>query len=82
MQSHLNKAAENLNISANDVVGSCCGDPSELAAASSKYGDRFIELLDAGVNMAAQWKVGVVMVKFIEFDGLCKLFFFFSIFLL
>jgi len=57
VQSQLNRAAENLNIAANDVVGSCRGNPGELASSSNKYTARLDELVDAGINMAAQWKV-------------------------
>ena len=60
VQSQLNRSAENLNIAANDVVGSCRGDPSELALSSNKYTGRFDELLDAGINMAAQWKACLI----------------------
>uniref|UniRef100_F6WWU2 Talin-2 n=1 Tax=Ciona intestinalis TaxID=7719 RepID=F6WWU2_CIOIN len=53
-QAQLNKTAEELNIAANDLVGASRGTPSELAASSCNYNDRFTELLDAGMNVAGQ----------------------------
>ncbi|XP_076808289.1 talin-2-like isoform X3 [Clavelina lepadiformis] len=53
-QSQLNKTAEDLNIAANDLVGACRGTPTELAASSSNYNDRFTDLLNAGLNVAGQ----------------------------
>ena len=56
-QSQLNKTAEDLNIAANDLVGASRGTPSELAASSHNYNERFNDLLDAGLNMAGQSRV-------------------------
>uniref|UniRef100_H2ZQQ1 FERM domain-containing protein n=1 Tax=Ciona savignyi TaxID=51511 RepID=H2ZQQ1_CIOSA len=53
-QAQLNRTAEELNIAANDLVGASRGTPSELAASSTNYNDRFTELLDAGMNVAGQ----------------------------
>ena len=59
-QALLNKTAEDLNIAANDLVGACRGTPTELAASSNNYNDRFNELLDAGLNVAGQSRVRTI----------------------
>ena len=68
-QTQLNKAAEDLNIASNDLVGACRGTPTELAASSNNYNDRFTELLDAGLNMAGQSRVS----KYCGVARLCAL---------
>jgi len=60
-QTQLNRTAEELSIAANDLVGASRATPSELAASSSNYNERFTDLLDAGLNVAGQSRVSELL---------------------
>lgn len=60
-QSELNQAAADLNQSAGEVVHATRGQSGELAAASGKFSEDFDEFLDAGIEMAGQAQVSVVV---------------------
>lgn len=60
-QTSMNHAAEDLNIAASDIVGASRSSPEELSQASANYSRRFTQLLDAGMNMAGQAKVKMIL---------------------
>lgn len=59
IQSQLKQAAEGLGVATNDLSFACRERPEDLAAASSVYKVKFGEVIDAGLQMAGQWKVSV-----------------------